>query len=82
MKKDKNKIREPYNPEHTPNPPQIIDPSKKKERNEDDPAIEEAREDQPKSMRQDKRQNEIAQTKKESGKLLGDETEIDDETTI
>jgi hypothetical protein len=39
MKNDKNKIQEPYKPENTPNPPQIIDPSVKKERNENDEPI-------------------------------------------
>ena len=40
MKKDKNKIKEPYNPQHTPPPPQIIDPSQRQERGEDDKPVE------------------------------------------
>jgi hypothetical protein len=40
MKQDKNKIKEPYPPEKTPNPPQIIDPSKRNEQNENDQPVE------------------------------------------
>ena len=36
-KKDRNKMKEPYTPEGTPNPPQIIDPSYEEER-KDKPA--------------------------------------------
>jgi len=32
MEPDKSKIKEPFPPEQTPNPPQIIDPSSHKER--------------------------------------------------
>jgi hypothetical protein len=40
MKQDKNKIREPYSPGHTSNPPQIIDPGKPGERNEQEEPVE------------------------------------------
>lgn len=76
MKEDKKKIKEPYHPEHTPPPPQIIDPSMRKERNEPDEPVE--------GRKNEKRQPDSGQKKKEEKpKLLGEsETEIDDETTI
>jgi hypothetical protein len=77
MKQDKNKIKEPYSPEHTPNPPQIIDPSLPKERNERDEPVE--------NRGKDKQQGTDSQKpkKEKKPKLLGEsETEIDDETTI
>ena len=40
MKNDKNKVKEPFPPEQTPNPPQIIDPSRKNERGENEPPVE------------------------------------------
>jgi hypothetical protein len=43
MKDDKNKIKEPYPAENTPNPPQIIDPSVRKERDQNDQPVENKR---------------------------------------
>jgi hypothetical protein len=40
MKQDKSRIKEPYSPENTPSPPQIIDPSRQNGRNEEDRTIE------------------------------------------
>jgi hypothetical protein len=40
MEKEKNRIKEPYSPEDTPNPPQIIDPSRHEEQNKNDRHIE------------------------------------------
>lgn len=37
MESDKNKIKEPFPPENTPNPPQIIDPNKRNEEPEKAP---------------------------------------------
>lgn len=75
---DNKKIKEPYPPEQTPTPPQVIDPSVRKERNE--PA-------EPLSAK--KRDEGTNEKRKEPGtgeskeKLLGESpTEIDDETTI
>jgi hypothetical protein len=77
MKQDKNKIKEPYPPENTPSPPQIIDPNQRKERNEDDMPIENRQKNNAGG------ENKSTQKGKEKPKLLGEsETEIDDETTI
>ena len=74
MKKDdREKIRDPYPAEETPNPPQIIDPNLRNERNEPDAPVE----DKKKKAEPDKEQQQ-----KDSGKRLGDPMEIDDETTI
>lgn len=55
MKNEKTKIKEPYSPENTPNPPQIIDPSQKNERNENEQPIEnkQGTGNSPKSTEQD-----------------------------
>jgi hypothetical protein len=79
MKQDKNKIKEPYDPEHTPKPPQIIEPNTHEERNDRDEPVEDRKNDglQPGSGQEQKKKKE------EKPKLLGEsETEIDDETTI
>jgi hypothetical protein len=69
---DKDKVREPFPPEHTPNPPQIIDPNLKNERGErSTPANSNEETEKPGK-----------QQVKDTGKRLGDPTEIDDETTI
>lgn len=47
MEQDKKKIREPYTPEGTPQPPQIIDPSGKNEKNEKDPPVKTKTEQKP-----------------------------------
>jgi hypothetical protein len=55
--KDKSKnIKEPYTPENTPNPPQIIDPSRKNEQNENDAPVEN------KPRNSEKKQNSKANT--------------------
>lgn len=75
MKSDKEKkIQEPFPPEQAPNPPQVIDPSPKKERNEPDKPVEnpEARENRGKASAEESSKN----------KLLSEDTEIDDDTTI
>lgn len=70
--KNKNKIKEPYPPDQTPFPPQIIDP---KEQNEGDQDVPVENQKQP--------ENASGQNmKKNNSKQLGDETEIADETTI
>src|SRR5688500_16562762 len=73
MKKDdKNKIREPFPAEETPNPPQIIDPNVRNERNEPEGPVDEKKE----KPVPDKDEQQ------DSGRRLGDPTEITDETTI
>lgn len=68
MKKEK-KIREPFKPEDTPRPPQIIDP-----------ALKSARE----NPGEEKKQKPSTGDKDISGKpgLLSEQAEINDETTI
>lgn len=81
MEDDRKKIKEPYPPEQTPSPPQIIDPSGRKERNEDDMPIEDKK--QPKAKHPSEKPAEDDNRKSEERpKMLGDETEIEDETTI
>jgi hypothetical protein len=76
MEKNKNKSREPFPPENTPQPPQVMDTSKPPEGSKE--------KQQPKASAEEsgrQKQNE----KKEEGKekLLGESPiEIDDETTI
>jgi hypothetical protein len=78
MEQDKKKIKEPYPPENTPSPPQIIDPSGRKEKNEDDRPIE----GRPQNQKETDRQP-VKKDQEKTKKLLGEsETEIDDETTI
>jgi hypothetical protein len=69
---DKNKTKEPFRPEKTPNPPQAVDPNIRNERNENNAPVEDP-----------KRNAKGGQQQKDSGKRLGEsEIEIDDETTI
>lgn len=70
MEKDSKKIREPYKPEETPKPPQIIDPDAREERK--NPV-----KDEPEN-RQEKKPGE----KDEKQHLLADDADIHDETTI
>jgi hypothetical protein len=70
--KDRDKIKEPYTPENTPNPPQVMDPNLRNERGET-------------AGTNDKKRAapaEREEKKESSGKKLGDQTEITDETTI
>lgn len=67
MKKhNTHKIKEPFDPQQTPKQAQFPDP---RMRSEED-------------MSNRKKEEDNKQDKKGSGKQLGDETEIDDETTI
>jgi hypothetical protein len=78
MKDQKEKVKEPFSPEATPNPPQIIDPSRGAEQGETEQPLK----TQPKNQQSEQKpdQQSKAQPKK---KLPGEsETEIDDETTI
>lgn len=69
MKVNKNKIKEPYPPDKTPFPPQIIDPKQQNEEDQDVPVENRKRPE-----------NAAGQnTDKEKSKQLGDETEINDE---
>jgi hypothetical protein len=78
MGKQKEKIQEPYSPDHTPEPPQIIDPSRGEQpKREPDPNMDV-------NKKEDRKKPSDAESKKEKKpKLLGEsETEIEDETTI
>lgn len=68
MEKEK-KIREPFKPEDTPRPPQIIDPEVKSAR---------------KNPGDDKKEKSSTGEKDKAGKpeLLSDQADINDETTI
>ena len=74
MEKEKKNIREPYEPENTPTPPQIIDPEKREDRkhpvNEDD------------APRGQQDRSTERPGKDEKGHLLSERADIDDETTI
>lgn len=77
--KDKKNIREPFRPEDTPNPPQIIDPNDREKRKtpvEDKPV---RRKDSDRSAEQ---KNTNAADKQEKPHLLGDDADISDETKI
>lgn len=88
MKQDKNKIKEPYDPEHTPNPPQDIDPSQRKERGEKEAPVENRQQENRGPAAQPKQKGKPEeekpdQKKQEKPKLMGESPiEIDDETTI
>ncbi|MEX2231563.1 MAG: hypothetical protein WD824_05350 [Cyclobacteriaceae bacterium] len=71
MKKDK-KIREPFEPGDTPKPPQIIEPNSGRQR--ENPVEEES------SEKKTPKNKTAGKNKKPQ--QLGDETEINDETTI
>jgi hypothetical protein len=68
MKKNK-KIREPFEPGDTPKPPQIIEPNAERQR--ENPVGEESRATKTPDNNSAKK-----------NKMMGDEAEIDDETTI
>ena len=70
MENDRKKIKEPFEPENTPKPPQIIDPEERNERRNT------FKEKPGKSG--DKKQEPV----KGRPELLGDHADIDDETTI
>ena len=72
MKKDRKDIREPFEPKDTPKPPQIIEPNSGRQR--ENPVQDE---------RRDKKETtKPAETKETKPHLLGDDTDISDETTI
>ena len=70
MEKSKSKIREPYRPEDTPKPPQIIDPDEGRHNKK------------PVKDKPDQRNTKPEARSEKRAPLLGDPTEIDDETTI
>jgi hypothetical protein len=71
MKNKDKKVEEPYSPEDTPRPPQIIDPNAREER--ENPVKEKSGE-----------KAAVGKEKSKSTKspALGDEPDIHDETTI
>jgi hypothetical protein len=77
MENERDKIKEPFNPHQTPPPPQVIDPSRRKEQGETDAPIGNR-----KPAENSKKEKRNPEPKKERSKQLGDETEITDETTI
>jgi hypothetical protein len=81
MKNEKDKIKEPFNPENTPTPPQIIDPNQRN----DEPSEKNPRKVDQSPSPKDKsdRENQKPSNPKKEEKLLGEtETEITDETTL
>ncbi|HEY0743108.1 MAG TPA: hypothetical protein VGD40_16685 [Chryseosolibacter sp.] len=73
-------IKEPYRPEDTPNPPQIIDPNRPNNEAGDKSPVKAERKS-PAQQSDNKETKPGEDSKKE--KLLGEsETEITDETTI
>jgi hypothetical protein len=81
MENEKNKIKEPFTPDNTPNPPQIIDPNKRN----DEPSGKAPMkvEKSPSAQEKSDRKNQKPSSPKKEEKLLGEsETEITDETTI
>jgi len=80
MENEKDKVREHYSPEHTPNPPQTVDPSLRKERNEPDKPVESPEgSDRRKPSDEDEKKEKAGEGEKRLGES---ETEINDETTI
>ena len=75
MKDERKNIKEPFHPENTPNPPQIIDPNKRNETNDKDAPIEN-------KQRQENEKRESGNSKGEKPKQVGDAPDIHDETTI
>ena len=75
MKDERKNIREPYQPENTPNPPQIIDPSKGNEEGNREAPVEN-------KQRPEKGGSQSENPKLEKPKRVGDEPNIHDETTI
>jgi hypothetical protein len=83
MKKEKNKVkkvedksREPFPPENTPTPPQVMNPSK-------EPPKGESPSGKSPSGRKDESHSHSSAESREKKKLLGESPiDIDDETTI
>ena len=84
MEKDKNKskpneeVREPFPPENTPRPPQVMDASK----HPADISGEEEKSSDKKKAEKKPQKKEPSSGEEDTGKRLGDPMEIDDETTI
>ena len=79
MKDERKNIKEPYQPDNTPNPPQIIDPSKRNENNEREAPVENKQRD---ANQQSQEQKAQPKTKEEKPKRLGEsQPDINDETT-
>jgi hypothetical protein len=77
MDNKKDKIEEPYSPDHTPNPPQIIDPNNRDEQPGNEPVQAK------KSPSQDvKAKNQKPGEPEKKEKLLSEDADISDETTI
>ncbi|MBT1702395.1 hypothetical protein [Chryseosolibacter indicus] len=77
MKDEKNKIKEPFPADHTPTPPDhSVNPSKDMDPNQQNPRSEVR--SKPDSDTDKKKET----SSQDTGKRLGDETEITDETTI
>ena len=72
MKKQEKKIKEPYEPENTPKPPQIIDPDSGKKR------------ENPIEDKERNAESPDNNTSSHAGKshLLSEDADIDDETTV
>ena len=72
MKKQDKKIKEPYEPEDTPKPPQIIDPNSKKKR------------EHPIEEKERNKANPDTSASTDAGKshLLSGDADINDETTV
>lgn len=74
-------IKEPFKPENTPNPPQIIDPNKRNDEPGENEPVKAEKKSKPEQ--QPDRKNAKPGDVEKNEKLLGEsETEITDETTI
>lgn len=72
MEDERKKIKEPFDPKDTPNPPQEIDPDINRKR--ENPVAEQGR----KAGKPDDKKSD----KPQMGHLLDEEADINDETTI
>ena len=74
-------IKEPYRPENTPNPPQIIDPNRRPDESTEKEQVKAEKKSSP-DQQPDRKNTKPGESEKKE-KLLGEsETEITDETTI
>jgi hypothetical protein len=80
MDNKKDKIEEPYSPENTPNPPQIIDPNKREETPGNEPV--QAKDSRPAEAKANRKKNDQPGEPEKKEKLLSDDAQINDETTI
>lgn len=80
MEDERKKIKEPFTPENTPTPPQIIDPNQRNDEPAEKAPMKVSK--RPASETSERGNQKPGEPKKEE-KLLGEsETEITDETTI